>query len=251
MATAKWWVCDSCRSLNDIPANKCYKCRTQKPSQPTLIDADYVRVGSTQTRVGVTVDRSMVAELTAPQEVETRPGTGVFEAYGAMDDQPLESVRTAGEPKAPPPPLREPPSRSIAQVGGYHWEHGLAEADRRLGLGMSARPSPTPAAAPPRAGAAAPMQAGHPAGPGMPPGRPSGPPMPPAPPTQGPPPPGLPSPGPPPGWAPPPPGPPRAGAGPSTGPSGPSAPPDPSGPPAAPGPPPAWPGPRPEGRPPG
>jgi len=38
MGKAKWWVCDSCKSLNDLPANKCYKCRAEKPANPTLMD---------------------------------------------------------------------------------------------------------------------------------------------------------------------------------------------------------------------
>ncbi|HKZ91342.1 MAG TPA: hypothetical protein VJZ50_04325, partial [Candidatus Limnocylindrales bacterium] len=130
MAKATWWVCDSCRSLNDMPANKCYKCRTQKPDNPTLIDSSYAQVAGPQARVGISVQRSRVGELSAQRPVETQRGSGAFQAYGSMDDQPLESVRTAGEPKSPPPPLREPPRRSIAQAGGYHWEHGLSGADR-------------------------------------------------------------------------------------------------------------------------
>jgi hypothetical protein len=131
MATAKWWVCDDCRSLNDIPANRCYKCRAHKPSHPTLIDADYAQVASTQTRVGITVQRSQLSELTAPQAMETAKGSGVFEAYGAADDQPLESARTTDTPAVPPRPLRDPPHRSIAAAGGFHWEQGLSGADRQ------------------------------------------------------------------------------------------------------------------------
>jgi hypothetical protein len=288
MATAKWWVCDSCRSLNDIPANKCYKCRAQKPSHPTLIDANYVQVGSTQKRVGVTVDRSRVAELTAPQPVEREPGSGVFEAYGATDDQPLEAVRKAEEPKAPPRPLREPPRRSIAQVGGFHWEYGLAEADRREAASRGEGAAPSSAAQGPTMPGPtgqAPMVPGPAGQAPMPPAQdppPSGPapvrpsPMPPSPMPPGPP--GPPAPGPQSPVAPParPPGPsamPPGAPGPSAmppGAPGPSAmppgapapsamPPGAPGPAAVPpapsamppGPPPGWPARRPEDRPPG
>ena len=126
MAKVKWWMCEGCRSLNDLPANKCYKCRAGKPANPTLLDDQYGQVNTAQRRVGITVDLSRIGELTARDPRETEHGGGAaFEVYGAMDDQPLESVRRADEPKAPPPPLREPRRRSIAEVGGLHWTDGL------------------------------------------------------------------------------------------------------------------------------
>ena len=92
MGKAKWWVCDDCKSLNDVPANKCYKCRTNKPAAPTLIDDDYAEVGAaTQKRVGITVDLSRLSELTAPDPTETDAGAGVYDAFDAADDEPLAS----------------------------------------------------------------------------------------------------------------------------------------------------------------
>ena len=55
--------------------------------------------------------------------IETAEGGGFLEAYGIEEDQPLESYRdTSLEPKAPPPPLRQPKLRSIAEAGGRHWK---------------------------------------------------------------------------------------------------------------------------------
>ena len=88
-------MCDGCRSLNDMPANKCYKCRTPRPASPTLLDDQYGQVGG-KPRVGVSVDLSRVAELAARDPVETQKGAGVFEAFTAQDDEPIESARATG-----------------------------------------------------------------------------------------------------------------------------------------------------------
>ena len=92
-------MCDGCKSLNDMPANKCYKCRTPRPSSPTLLDDQYGQVGG-KPRVAVSVDLSRVAELAARDPVESQRGAGVFEAFTAEDDQPIESARTAAGPQA-------------------------------------------------------------------------------------------------------------------------------------------------------
>ena len=64
MGKARWWVCDDCTSLNDLPANKCYNCRVPKPGDPKLIDDNYSQVGGGQKRVGITVDLAKIGALT-------------------------------------------------------------------------------------------------------------------------------------------------------------------------------------------
>lgn len=148
MGKAKWWVCDDCKSLNDLPANKCFNCRSPKPSNPVKIDDQYSQVaGGSSGRVGVSVDLSKVGDLTRPDPIETADGGGIIEAYNFRDDfsedQPLESYRHRSlEPTAPPPPLREPKLRSIAEAGGLHWE------ETYQGLGAPP-PQGQPAGSPP------------------------------------------------------------------------------------------------------
>lgn len=129
MGKAKWWVCDDCKSLNDLPANKCYKCFTTKPDSPSLIDDQYAHVGGgDEKRVGVTVDLSKVGDLTRPDPVETAEGGLVVEAYGHDDDKPLaRSPEPPGsrEPAQPPAPLREPERRSISQLASRHWTEAM------------------------------------------------------------------------------------------------------------------------------
>ena len=86
MGKAKWWVCDDCKSLNDLPANKCYNCREPKPSDPRLFDDQYSQVGGGQQRVGITVDLDKVGDLTRPDPVETAAGGGIVEAFDQKDD---------------------------------------------------------------------------------------------------------------------------------------------------------------------
>ena len=216
MGKAKWWVCESCKSLNDLPANKCYNCRAEKTSTPSLIDDQYAEVGGGQQRVGITVDLSQVSDLVRRDPIETQAGGSVMEAFGDDDDQPLEMSRSSGQTPdstrgqttapPPPPPMRDPTPRGIAAVGGRQWTD---------------EPDPPPPLPPPPPVQAGPPQAGPPQADAPPPppqtGSPQGhPPMlPPAqagpPPQTGspqghppmpPPPPGAP---PPPGYAPPPP----------------------------------------------
>jgi hypothetical protein len=147
MGKAKWWVCDSCKSLNDLPASKCYKCAIARPKDPTLIDDQYSRVGGGERRVGVTVDLSQVGDLTRPDPVETAQGGGVMEAFEKVDDPYADLDRTAGaggqqartSPSSTPPydpyaggyetrdeqptpkPLRDPVKRGIGELGGLKW----------------------------------------------------------------------------------------------------------------------------------
>jgi hypothetical protein len=265
MARARWWLCDSCKSLNDMPATKCYKCRTPRPASPTLLDDQYAQVGGAAPRVSISVDRAKIAELAARDPIEAQRGTGIvdaFDARGAQDDEPLESARTSAAPpeRTASRPMRDPVRRSISAVGGLDWQRMLAEAPRD-----AAGPPGSPATQGPPPPAGSPVQreprvagptalAGSPAPPG-PPMPPRGL-MPPGPPgyqvpvaPAGAPPPGfVPRPGPPP---PPPPGGPPQGARPpgSFGPP-PAGPPTMAPPPPPPGTPMSPPGPPMPGMPP-
>ncbi len=156
MGKAKWWVCDGCKSLNDLPANKCYKCRERKPGNPTLIDDQYSQVGGGPERVGVTVDLSQVADLTRPDPIETQTGGAIMDAFNHDDDQPLRMDRTPDGPPDPeagqptPRPLRDPIPRGISAVGGRDWTED-----------MPPLPAPEPAAP---AAEAPPSQADSPQG---------------------------------------------------------------------------------------
>ncbi|MEA2027261.1 MAG: hypothetical protein U9O18_11265 [Chloroflexota bacterium] len=141
MGKARWWVCEGCKSLNDLPANKCYNCRVARPASPSLIDDQYGVVGGDTKRVGITVDLSQVADLTNPDPIETQKGGSIIEAFEEQDEQPPDASYPAGrtldpvprqpaarQPAAPPPPppLREPTPRGIAAVGGRDWTKDLA-----------------------------------------------------------------------------------------------------------------------------
>jgi len=135
MGKAKWWVCEGCHSLNDLPANKCFSCHEPKPSNPRTLDDEYSEVGSQQ-RVGITVDLAKVGDLTNPDPIEADRGGGFIEAFAAQEDQPsgaparepydpyaagshVSAQRPAAAPQQPPvPPLREPVRRGIDQLGG-------------------------------------------------------------------------------------------------------------------------------------
>jgi hypothetical protein len=123
VGSAKWWVCDGCKSLNDVPAKKCYNCRTKRPDKPTLIDDSYSEV-KTKGRVSVSVDRSMVAALVAPDPSETA-------RKSSFDDMPaLVHGGVPGNDGTDTATLmREPPKRSIAVIGERAW----ARQDRRAG----------------------------------------------------------------------------------------------------------------------
>ena len=131
MGKAKWWVCDGCKSLNDMPANKCYKCRERKSANPTLIDDQYSQVGGEPDRVGVTVDLSQVSDLTKPDPMETETGGAIMDAFDHDDDQPLQMDQASGGPSDPnagqptPRPLRDPIPRGISAVGGRDWTKDL------------------------------------------------------------------------------------------------------------------------------
>jgi len=137
MAKARWWVCEDCKSLNDLPANKCYNCRAAKPARPSLIDDQYGVVGGETNRVGITVDLSQVADLTRRDPVETQKGGNIIEAYGRQDEQSPDASNPPGrtldpaphQPAVPPPPpplLRQPTPRGISAVGGRDWTEDLA-----------------------------------------------------------------------------------------------------------------------------
>ncbi len=137
MGKAKWWVCSDCTSLNDLPANKCYKCRVEKPASPRLIDDEYSEVRSVQSRVGVSVDLSKLGDLSARDPLETAKGGSVIEAFGTADAPPaapaaaVQPPRPAGpdwsKPRVmPPAPLRDPTPRSISAIGGRPWSDAEA-----------------------------------------------------------------------------------------------------------------------------
>ena len=187
MGKARWWVCSDCKSLNDLPANRCYKCRVEKPANPRLIDDQYSDVGSTQARVGITVDLSKLAELTSPDPLETARGGGVIEAFHPQDapstktEAPTSRMSDTGWPPSRPDrstsprPLRDPTPRSIAEVGNRPWADALPPAPPRPAA--PAAPPPDHAAPPPPAAyAATPPPPGPLPHPGLPPPPPGAPP---------------------------------------------------------------------------
>jgi hypothetical protein len=97
MGKAKWWVCDDCHSLNDLPANKCYNCRAGKPANPREIDDHYDEVVTNQ-RVGITVDLSQVGDLSRPDPLETQSGGGIIEAFADRGTAPGQPTAPAPEP---------------------------------------------------------------------------------------------------------------------------------------------------------
>jgi hypothetical protein len=127
MGKAKWWVCPGCQSLNDVPANKCYKCRVKKPAAPVLLDDQYGHLQS-ERRVGITVELRKVAEIAARDPIERQRGTGVVEAFDEAEDDPAPAPVTTSSRTPPPPPLRpirDPVKRGIAQAGGKDWRDGF------------------------------------------------------------------------------------------------------------------------------
>ena len=171
MGKAKWWVCSDCKSLNDLPANKCYKCREPQPANPTLFDDQYGEVGGDQKRVGITVDLDQVGDLTQRDPIETAEGGGFVEAFEKTDD-PYADL-DSGQPATPrydpyaggyesaeastqstTSPIREPVKRGIDAVGGRHWNTGLDAPDAPDPAAQAAPPPaptqpPSPAAVPP------------------------------------------------------------------------------------------------------
>ena len=172
----KWWVCIECNSLNDLPAKKCYKCRTQRPSGARIVNP-IADLGTGQPRrVGVTVPRSQVDALMAPPPTARQGGaSGVFEDFGGHDDQPIESQRDRSVGSAPPSPLRDPPQRGIGEAGGIHWEEGLVDTPRAWEVAARGGTAPSPQGRPPMAspsgGPGAPGPTGAPGAP-WPPGGP-------------------------------------------------------------------------------
>ena len=151
MAKARWWLCDSCKSLNDIPATKCYKCRAMRPARPTILDDQYAQVGGPTSRVAISVDRSKISELAARDPIETEQGSGILDAFtvaSAQDELPLESALTPGTHggRPAPRPIREPVRRGIAAAGGLDWRRTLSEAPRSAAPeGSRAHTAPPPA----------------------------------------------------------------------------------------------------------
>ncbi len=163
MGKPKWWVCSGCKSLNDIPAAKCYKCRAAKPADATLIDDQYSEVSSGTPRVGISVDLAMVGDLIRPDPLETAKGGELMEAFGEPGEQPggppdewsRPPLRDDGggprddgggpdwskPPVQPTSRLREPTQRSISEVGERPWA-----GDPAPGPTGPASPAPTPGA---------------------------------------------------------------------------------------------------------
>ncbi len=172
MGKAKWWVCDSCHSLNDLPANKCYKCRESKPANPRLMDDTYSEVGGQQ-RVGITVDLSHLGDLVRPDPLETEEGGGIIEAFRAAGERsasdppqaqatPVSAPYDPYAPKTPQPsgtstpgprPMREPVRRGIDALGGQReWADDPAGVTPPLPPAQSAGSAavtPPPGAIPP------------------------------------------------------------------------------------------------------
>jgi hypothetical protein len=122
------------------------------------MDDLYAQVGGSAPRVGVTVQRSQVAALTAPDPRETQKGGAAFDDLGVlpagvgprpsdphMIHPPPLAGETASTPRAGQPglgpkpgvfvrPLRDPTPRSIAALGGRPWLDG--------GTGSSLGPPP-------------------------------------------------------------------------------------------------------------
>ena len=216
MGKAKWWVCDSCKSLNDLPASKCYKCRETKPGNPTLIDDQYSEVRGSQQRVGITVDLSKVGDLTRPDPLETADGGGIMEAFeetsdpyadldGGQSSTPRYDPYSGGYESGPaaarptPRPLREPTKRSIDAIGGRPWSAESVATGSRAAVttttaGQRAKPPapPAPGVMPPPPGSVPSPPPPAPPAPGVmpppppgyapPPAGQGGPPMPPPPP---------------------------------------------------------------------
>ena len=151
MGKAKWWVCSECTSLNDLPANKCYKCRAERPSSARLIDDEYSEVSSAQDRVSVSVDLSKLGDLSAPDPRESAKGGHVIEAFG-VEDAPATEPPAVPEPPRPhgtdwskprvmpPKPLRDPTPRGISAIGGRPWSGDGATTP------LSPPPAPVPQA---------------------------------------------------------------------------------------------------------
>jgi hypothetical protein len=142
MGKAKWWVCGSCHSLNDLPANKCYKCRAPKGPAPRLIDDTYSEVGGAAKRVSVSIDRSRIGELSQRDPIEDQQGAGIVEAFGpaAQGDR---GDRPAGMP---------PTQRSYSGVDpGQEWDPVEAAGSGPAASG-GGRPRPQPLREPERRG---------------------------------------------------------------------------------------------------
>ena len=163
MGKAKWWVCPGCQSLNDVPANKCYKCRVKKPAAPVLLDDQYGHLQS-ERRVGITVERRKVAEIAARDPIERQKGTGVVEAFDdEAEGQPPTAQGTSSARASAPPlrPIRDPVKRGIAQAGGMDWRDSLGPLEE---LPPGAEPQADESA---QEGDLAPTQASSDVSPGM------------------------------------------------------------------------------------
>ncbi len=156
MGKATWWVCDDCKSLNDLPANKCYNCRTARPVDPVLIDDQYDQVNAgAKKRVGISVDLSQVGSLIAPDPLERQQGGSIMEAFPQALVQPSPGSEDAGQPAPSIPPIRPPKTRGIAEVGGLHWtEEGEARVDP---IGESGTPDARARVLPPQPGLTPPV----------------------------------------------------------------------------------------------
>ena len=75
--------------------------------------------------MGISVNRSRVAELAARDPLESQKGAGVVEAFAAQDDLPVESARAVAGARSAPPPIREPVKRGISEIGGQDWRSNL------------------------------------------------------------------------------------------------------------------------------
>jgi hypothetical protein len=88
MSEADWWLCDTCQSLNNLSARRCYSCRRRKPKRAQRASQ---HLGY---RVIMSWDGKVRLEQAEPPQLE------------------IHLQQTV----APPPPLRAPVPRSIADL---------------------------------------------------------------------------------------------------------------------------------------
>lgn len=125
MREADWWLCDRCKSLNNLSARKCYSCRQRKSKQA-------VRLSEHLGLVPV-VDRNgklslKPAEVPAPVQPAQAKGElpplrdPVIRHILAVAPQPPQGARITyrvaeGSPHPLPPPPPQPAYRPPAQTG--------------------------------------------------------------------------------------------------------------------------------------
>ncbi len=93
MSEADWWLCDSCSSLNNLAARKCYSCDKRKPK-------DAVRA----------------SEFLNYRPVVSWDGKVRLEQLPFDEQSPREDLPRAPRSRPLPPPLRQPMPRDTLAV---------------------------------------------------------------------------------------------------------------------------------------